>query len=96
VERKYDKRSEYLRNLLSIYDASPLKTRDPSNIFEHFGEILDDWYTESMHRNFLDMCVVDRDDLVQGSINYTRFFNSSTFTFRFRVRDMKLILCMRK
>src|SRR5919197_5086805 len=55
VERKYDKRSEYLRNLLSIYDASPLKTRDPSNIFEHFGEILDDWYTESMHRNFLDM-----------------------------------------
>ena len=51
MQKKYDKRGEYL-NLLSIYDASPLKTRNPGDIFEHFDERLDDWYTESTHRNF--------------------------------------------
>jgi hypothetical protein len=81
---KYAQRGLDLKSLLSIDDTSPLRTRDPRNIFEHFDEKLEDWYAESPHRNLMDMSMGYTDDIVKGPIDYIRYFNTTSYTFRFR------------
>jgi hypothetical protein len=76
---RYEKRGEYLRNLLSIDENSQLAKRYARDFFEHFDERLDNWYEESPDHNLLDMSIGESDSVVEGQIDYIRYFNKDLF-----------------
>jgi hypothetical protein len=62
IKDKYKRRGQELRSLLSVDEnKSPLKTRDPRNIFEHFDEKIEDWFTQSPNHDLVDMSSAARD-----------------------------------
>ena len=83
--KSYAQRGQDLRSSLSIDETSPLKTKNPRNIFEHFDERLEEWYTQSPHHNIVDMSSGITDDMgIDGHVDFIRYFNSATYTFIFR------------
>lgn len=70
--------------LLSIDETtSLLKKRDPRNHLEHFDERLEEWYATSTHHNIIDVSI-GPPNIVSGPIDFMRYFNTTTFAFRFR------------
>jgi hypothetical protein len=51
-------RSKNLRSLLNVADDSPIANRDLRNHFEHFGERIERWATESANHAFVDRTVI--------------------------------------
>ena len=45
-DRKFQKRSQYLRTCFQIDDGNPLKSRDLRNRMEHYYEYLDDYFAQ--------------------------------------------------
>ena len=79
----YKERGEFLRNLLNVDQSAPFRIRDPRNHFEHFDERLDDWFLQSTHHNIIDTSI-GGDNIINGPIDFMRFFNNERFVFRFR------------
>jgi hypothetical protein len=84
-DKKYSMRGSELVDMLSIDEThSVLKSRAPRNHFEHFDERLHEWYNTSTHHNVIDLSVGPADRMVSGQIDFMRFFNTTTFAFKFR------------
>ena len=79
----YKERGEFMRSLLDIDNNVSFRLRDPRNHLEHFDERLDDWYSQSTHHNIIDTSI-GTESSISGDIDFMRFFNTHTFTFRFR------------
>jgi hypothetical protein len=79
----YKERGAFLRSLLNVDASEPFKLREPRNHFEHFDERLDDWYLQSTHHNIIDTSI-GGDNIINGPVDFMRFFNSDRFVFRFR------------
>lgn len=93
--KEYKSRGEHLREKLKVEKDNPLSKRKFRNYFEHYDELIDDWFNEYKP-------VVHRDLVINPSMSYfgrmpgnhQRGYNSfdHTLLFRGEVLDLKVLL----
>lgn len=86
VQKEYQDRASFLKNLLSISDASPLNNRDVRNDFEHFDARLHTWLKETAGKTIIDSNIMQKGALEIGPVSkfgYLRNYDPTDFTLTF-------------
>jgi hypothetical protein len=88
------KRGEEVRKSLSVNDDSPLANRRFRNIFEHYDEAIEDWYTSANGRKFVDKWIGSREELDKkltlGDAEILRQFDTTRNRLIFRGETFEL------
>lgn len=89
--RKYEKRGIELRTFLDIKNDSALKSRDLRNLFEHFDEKADDWFSEEERHKFSDRAVGSTEGwIIPTETERLRVFNLETWNMTCMGKDYQL------
>ncbi len=88
--KKYLKRGEDLRKLLSVDDKVAFKATAPRNHLEHFDERLEEWYLKSRLHNVIDTSILSESTDIRGGLDFLRILLTNRFVFRFADKEYPL------
>jgi hypothetical protein len=92
-KKKYEKRGKKLRNLLRVEDNNILRNRKFRNQFEHYDELVDDFFNNSPSASYVDLAM-NPSMTAYGTERCHRGYNSfnNTLVIRGEVLDLGAVL----
>lgn len=89
---KYKKRGEQLRQLLKVEKDNPLSSRKFRNRFEHYDELVDEWFENSSQGVYVDLAMNPslRTGIFDMPLNTHRGYNSFNNSVVFRNETLYL------